>query len=398
MRYAAIDRRMLRGVASLSSGRLGASLVAAAWLVIVARTVGPGPFGELSLVLGVGAVAGTLGDLGLPFVLSSAVAEHGSCSLSTVRFVQRRRLPAAVVAAGATIVMQLLLIEDPEPLVGVLLGVTLVCAALSSTALSALRGFGRTGLESAGEVAARVLTVSIGLPMLLLGGGIVSVALAYASASLVQAGITDRLARRQLVDVDGIDRRLFGMRRTVGTSVARILAAGQRRADIAVVTAVGGTVAGGLYGAPFRIFEAILVPARAFGALAAGGARPANPRRAAVAVGVAMAVPVCVLIPAASWFVPVLLGDAFEAATGVTQVLLLAVVPASVSNALLPRLSVDAGWAVSVVLGSVTALALGFDVMVVGVHGAVGAAWVTVISECVVAGLALTLSRRRLPV
>jgi O-antigen/teichoic acid export membrane protein len=176
------------------------------------------------------------------------------------------------------------------------------------------------------------------------------------------------------------------------------------RVDTWLVALVGMPNAAALYGASYRVMEAIMIPADAIGAVAltegvraTEGERGKVARRfSAAAVGLTL-VPGLVLCAFAPLVLRVVFGPTFEQAAGTLRLLLVSAIIGAVAAAIGPLAALVGGRRYPVVVGAVLVLNVGANLVLVPAIGMQGAAWANVVSESALAALfgALLAGRRQ---
>ena len=388
-----------RQVASFGGGRLAASLLSAAWLIFAARHLTLVQFGDLSVLLSVGAIFAIISDLGWPLLVTDAVARAGAVGRRTLAHVIRRRILPTCLASAITAAFYLTVADDKRVLIPVLFGLTLLATAVHSSITAVLRGLGRYGVDAANDSMSRLGVLAVGSLWLVHGGGLVAAVAVYALADVTSALVIGVLAWRWIRPWDDvIDLDAFAPRRTAHLTVGRLLDTLYYRVDLWLVALIGGSADAARYAAPYRILDGLQLLPRAFGMVAlaqsgsreARGERPLAPARlAAIAAGMAAVV----AVPAALFARPLLrltFGAPIAAAAPVLVVLMASSLPGAVVTALLPR---------SAVLDSrrfarSMAVALGVNVvlnlLLIPSFGPLGAAWTTLACQT---GLAVQLFR-----
>jgi O-antigen/teichoic acid export membrane protein len=387
-----------RHAASLGGGRIVASLLSAVWLVIAARSLPVSEFGDLSILLAVGAILVTVGDLGLPFLLADSVARHGSVSWATVGSVIRRRLVAVAVGAAVTAAAYLAVASDGRLAVPLTFAVSMLATAAYSTVTAAMRGLGRFGIEAVNEVASRLAVLVAGWVWLAHGGGLLAAVVTYALADVVSLAAVAAVANRHLAPQDGIDPCELTTRRTVPVAGGRFLATLYYRVDLWLVGLLQGSTAAAGYGAPYRLLDGVLLLPRAMGAVAvthAGerhrrGLSTQSPRKVALA---AAAVVSLVAVPVMLFAGPVIrltFGPRYGSSAPILAVLMAAAIPGAVANVLIPLVSVRQGRRFAVTVATAFAGNVLLNLALIPRYGALAAAWTTLACQL---ALAATLYR-----
>jgi O-antigen/teichoic acid export membrane protein len=388
---------LARQVASFGGGRVVASLLSAAWLVLAARRLPLAQFGDLSVLLSVGAIFAILSDLGWPLLVTDAVARAGGVGRRTlVHVIVRRILPtcAATLVTGA---FYLTVASDKRAVIPLLFGVSLLATAVHSSITAVLRGLGRYGVDAVNDSMSRLAVLAAGTLWLVHGGGLVAAVAVYALADVLSAVVIGALAWQWVRPWDDtIDLAAFGPRRTAHLTVGRLLDTLYYRVDLWLVALIGGSADAARYAAPYRILDGLQLLPRAFGmvALAHSGSReargeaPLAPRRIAL---VAAAMAGVVALPAALFAHPLLqltFGKAIAEAAPVFVVLMASSLPGAVVTALLPRAAVLDSRRFARSMAVALAVNVVLNLLLIPPFGPLGAAWTTLVCQT---GLALRL-------
>jgi O-antigen/teichoic acid export membrane protein len=365
---------------------LGLTIAAARLLPAVA-------FAMFSLATTLGWLCSVAGDFGLHAHIARAVAQQPERAASLIARWRNFRVLFAVVS----VVTALFLLpaagirRDQMVPVGI---ITVAYAVLGGCEFfyHALRGLGRTDVESTITVLQRVSLALCGLAVLWLRPSLMGLSIAMlipAVLSLIAVHTaTRRLAPR--VMASGAEWRISPWRE-FHTSVAPIgvgilLAAVYFRVDVFLLERWTGPAAVAHYNAVYRIVDALrLFPAAVLAVVLPRLCRARNTRDVvqvgsrltAAAVGVSV-----VLFAAAPVLVPTLFGDAFSDAVPVFRVLLLAFPIMTLNYALTQQLI---AWHGHRFFAYACAGALVCNVTVnwffIPTRGASGAAWATVWTE-----------------
>jgi O-antigen/teichoic acid export membrane protein len=392
-------RRFARHVSTLGGGRVAAAFVSAAWMVVAARLLTTSEFGDLAVLLAVGAVVIVIGDLGYPFLLADAVSRSGQLSAATLAGVGRRRVVVGLVAAVVGSGLYLAVGSDRSPVIPLLFGVSLIATVVHSSVAAGLRGLGSFGPEAFSDVASRIGVLFVGWLVLASGGGVAGAVAVYAAADVLSLVGLTVVARRHLSPSDGIDLSLLSIRRTWPLSTGRLLAALYNRGDTWLLAALRSPADAGLYAAPYRVLDGLVLIPRAAGAVAVTHAGESlrlgrgfwAPRRIALVAAAAMTVVVTPLILAAEPIVLAVFGEDFREAGPVFAVLAASAVPGSIVAVLAPLGGVRRGRPFAGIMGVVVVVNLTANLIVIPIAGPIGAAWVTLGVQLALAAIMLVL-------
>jgi O-antigen/teichoic acid export membrane protein len=382
-------------------------------MIVAARRLPPAAFGLLTLGSTLGWIGAVASDAGMQMHLGRSVAREPHATWPLLqRWLAARATTSGLVLALVGLV---LVAWDVPALQGaplLLLTLGYLVTGLMELVHHAFRGAGRTDLESTISASQRLLTLALGLAVL---AWLPDVTLLSAALLIAPIGalIWSVVAARRLIPL-GIDESAppnadfrLSVWREFGRDVAPIglgimLSALYFRIDIFLLGLWHDTAVVGLYGAVFRIVDAL----RLFPAAALAVALPALCRATSLRSVTALAVPLTLgagfaaaaLASVALWLVPALYGPAYAAAVPAFQILLLAFPLMSLNYALTQQL---VGWNGQRAFAVLSAVALVVNLVtnawLIPPLAAAGAAWATLATEVAltVGCLATLVGRRR---
>jgi O-antigen/teichoic acid export membrane protein len=396
-------RRLVRGTVGLSAGRGVASLISAAWLVLVARHVSIRHFGDLTLLLALGAVFTTISDPGLQFALAKHVATSRRIHADVLRVVLLRRQVAGLVCAALTAGLYLLAADDHDLVVPCIFAVSILCTTVYASSLTAYRALGHVALDGGNEIISRILVIGVGTWWLMHGGGLRAVVATYALADACSALVIYLLIRKRFV-VSSKPRAPVdvSLRATAPLALVMITQIVYWRLDTYLVGLIKGASAAGLYGAAYRFLDGALIPAAAVGSvILAHTARLTNARvhhdtRRYAVIAVLLTVPFMVIgALIAPFALRDLFGPVFARASATAVILLISAAPSAVVAAYAPVAGLINRGAFA--LGALLALALNAaaNLAFVPLFGLPGAAWVNAGSQLFLAFWLVKLVGRR---
>ena len=203
-----LSGRLLVGRAfALSVGRGAASLLSAAWVIVVARRLSLEEFGEVSVALALIIILTALSDFGIQFVLARDVVDTGRIRRATLDAVIARRLLLGAGFAAVMVVLYVVATHDWNLAVPFVFSVSIVGAGLYNPTITAYRATGNISLEIISEVGSRAFVLVAGGLWVLAGGGILAVAVAYSATGLA-VGLIDYLYVRGKAHVEPAGTRL----------------------------------------------------------------------------------------------------------------------------------------------------------------------------------------------
>jgi O-antigen/teichoic acid export membrane protein len=382
-------------------------------MIVAARRLPPAAFGVLMLGSTLGWIGAVASDAGMQMHLGRSVArEPGALWPLLQRWLGARAISSGLVLAMVGLVLAAWHIPASHGTPLLLLTLGYLLTGLMELVHHAFRGVGRTDLESTISASQRLVTLVLALAVLawkpdvillsaamLIGPFVALTWSLVAARRLVPLGLVAPASRA--ADVRIPVWREFG-RDVAPIGVGVVLSALYFRIDIFLLGLWYDTAAVGLYGAVFRIVDAL----RLFPAAALAVALPALCRATTLRTVTALAVPLALgaglagasLAWAGGWLVPALFGPAYAAAVPAFRVLLLAFPLMSLNYALTQQLI---GWNQQRAFAAVAAVALVVNVAanawLIPPLAAAGAAWATLATElALTAGcLAVLVAGRR---
>jgi O-antigen/teichoic acid export membrane protein len=385
-----LSGRLLVGRAvALSFGRGIASLLSAAWIILVARRLPLDQFGDVSVGLALVLILTALSDLGLQTILAKDVVETGWIRRPVLDTVITRRLLWAAVGAALLIVLYVIATRERSLTVPFLFSLSIVGSALYNPTITAYRATGNIRLEVISEIGSRAVVLVAGGLWVLAGGGIIAVAVAYSAVGLA-IGLIDYLFVRGRSLPEPSNRPLpsFSLRASTPFALANTVGAVYQRIDNYLVALLRGASAAGIYGASYRFQDMNVILPTALGQLALSEAAGKDPRtRLSIAKRVAAQSLLLAIVPAVGFSVfaePLLVflfGTRYASAAPIVVVLMLSTLPGATAVALQGLTAVTdpkrfaAATAGSLVLNVVANLIL------IPPFSGLGAAWANVISQ-----------------
>jgi O-antigen/teichoic acid export membrane protein len=397
-------------IAANLAARLGAIASLSLTSLLVARVAGPAGVGTLVLLRVLPWLAGLLLGSGCygaaPYFLSGPFRAEPRYRATIPAMTLTAGAAGAVLWAAAAPILQRHFFSELSVTLVAVAGVTVVTQVLESTAKACSQGFDDLGGSNRIILLEELLFVPVyGLFLLLGVDPYVGMVAALPLADLLTAaGGWVRLWRRGFFAGAGrpslaLARRVaaFGFRAQLGT-IALLLNA---RLDFAIVGALVGPAALGIYAVASRYAELVRLPslamnyvlypsyARAGGALAADRARAMIGRigwiPAAVAVPMALAAPLVL---------PLVFGPQFRAAAAPAAVLLGGLVLAGVSGIVGAYFSgIGRPGLTSIAVAAGLPVTLGLDLLLIPPFGVMGAAAASAVAYLTTAGVLLACFR-----
>lgn len=395
----------LRQVGTHSTGRLGAAIVSAFWLILAARRLELAEFGDLAVLLSVAGILLITSDLGFPFALADAVARSGSVSRRTMGRVIGRRLCVGLGASVATVALYLIVAEDTRIVVPAIFSVSMMATVVYSSMTAALRGLGDFRVEAANDIVSRAVLVVAGSVLLGSGGGLLGIVIIYSAVDALSAVAIYLALRRRMSPNDKITQGALSFRVLAPVAGVRILMGVYWRVDLWLLALLDGPLAAGLYAAPYRILDGLLLVPRAAGSVAITTLASEEPaRHTTTSVRALLRVPLLVgviafpLALAAPWILRVTFGQEYEGASGALVFLLMSAVPGSVVMMLSPVASMRDGGQTIRIVASALILNLAANGALIPVLGTTGAAMSTLASQLFLAHRLIAMFRGRVEV
>lgn len=404
----ALGPRARRDSLLLAVGRVAAALLSFVWLLVIARHLGPAPFGRLMTLLSLAAIVGVVHDGGHQFALTETVARDVGSIRPASRLVIRRRLLLASGAAVSVVIFYAATF-DGEVAPAVIFAASILGTAVYSSVTAGLRGAETIAPDAANEVLSRLFILGVGVPLLLSGGGLLAVVVAYGVTELVSAiallMVLRTWLRRRGVPPQSSAFDPSGFRWSRLWPLAAALAVGtiSYRVDMWMVALLRDDAEVGVYAAAYRLLEGLLIPAGAIATarLASIVRSPDTelPRRLTRLCAATVAVtglPAIVLALTAPFVLRLTFGSAFADSTSVLRLLLAGSIASAAVVVVVPAISARSRTG-SLVISLTSALAnIGLNALFIPGRGAQGAAIASLITQGVTLVAAVVVLRRLL--
>lgn len=392
-------RALTRMIAGLSTGRVAAAALSAAWFVVAARQLPVAEFGDLALLLALAMIFGVVADMGYPLLVAGEVASDPGTARPVVRRVVSTRLRLVAVATPG-LVAAFALAGEGSVWLAVSLGMSMAATTVYSTAAAALRGLGQVRAEVAGEVGSRVLVLVGGGLWLVAGGGLAAAVTAYVLADVAAAAYVARVLWSRAPPAGPLDPARVGVRRALPLAAATVVATVYYRVDVWLLALLDQPRQVALYAAAYRVLEALLLPSAAVGAVSVPGAArldaPTVRRRLAklAALGLAVTLPAGLVVGwVATPVLELLFGPDYADAGGVLLILL-ASLPASVLIGVVGHWStLTYRWRITRALVVCLAANVALNLAFIPLFGAAGAAGTTVVTQGLLLAMILHVIR-----
>lgn len=263
------EQRVLR-VAHNTTVRAGAEAVgkvaSLGLMAVLAREEGPRGLGVLVLALAWAELAITAVDLGFDRYLVRRVArDRGELEPLFWNTLRLKAVRAVPVLAGVNVVGWIAYDATTQWTLLVLCG-ALLLDSVQYTLASVFAAIERMAPAAGALLCQRLVAAAAGVTALMLGFGVVAVAIAYIIASAAAVACSFAMLARTV----GIPRPTFPLearerlrRNALPYAMQELLAVGITRTDALLLAALAGPVVVGIYGAAYRLFEATLLVSNA---------------------------------------------------------------------------------------------------------------------------------------
>ena len=303
--------------AELAAGRALGGVIVTAWFGIAAHALSVRQFGQLALVLSLGSLVSIGTDLGIPLALTKLSCDHDTLDRGAVMGAVRRRVRAGVVASALLVALWANAGDAARWWLAALYGISVTVTPVTGSFLALLRGRAVGSVEAGYEVASKLALPALALGALAAGLGVGGVLVAYAAVDVASSLVMAQIVRRRLrfsSQPDPEERQALRLRATLPLAAAGIVGSAYERIDIWLLALLKGSASVALYAAAYKLYDAVLLPAKAVGSssvAAAGRDLAASGRSTARRLSLramAITVPIAVV---ASVVAPTLLRTAF---------------------------------------------------------------------------------------
>lgn len=390
-------------IAYKSAADVASKTVTLVVTVAAARALPPADFGVMALAMTTGWLLGVASDAGLPMFAATRVAHAHAAGLPTspiAREIIRWRTRLAVGAALCGLAFALALVAPAAAIAFMLIVIHQLSGAMLDTVAHVYRGLGRTDIESTIALAHRGAVAFAALTTLAVHPTLLALAVALAVPPLVtllcSMAIIERVTR------DGpaftLSRAMFAAH-VVPLGAGVLLSALYFRIDVYFLERFHDVATVGVYNAAFRIVDALrLFPAAGLAVTYPLLCSAPDGRRLRQLTGVLLVASLIVAVSVYAVATPLLVfvyGDAFARAGAALQALAFAIPFFFVNYALTHQLI---AWGRERAYLAVAAAALAANVvlnfLLIPGGEMIGAAYATLLTECVVcAGCLLALRR-----
>ncbi|HEX3424970.1 MAG TPA: oligosaccharide flippase family protein [Acidimicrobiales bacterium] len=259
----------------LGAAQVLGGLVTVGWLAIAAHELTKAQVGDLTYIVTLGGLVGLGTDLGVPLALAKVACDHDRLDRGAVYAAVARRLTAGWLAAIILIAVWSSGHHSAHWWLAAIYGVSVVVSTVTSSALAALRGRAIGIVEAGYQLASQVVLAAGALIALQLGAGLYGVIITYVAVDAAGALVVPRVAQRYIkIDdtVEPAERSALALRATLPLVTAEVLGNAYERIDIALLGVLKGTAAVASYVVAYKLYDTVLLPAKAIAASAIAAA------------------------------------------------------------------------------------------------------------------------------
>jgi PST family polysaccharide transporter len=374
---------------ALTVGRGLASVLSAAWVIIVARGLTLDQFGEVSVALALVIVLTALSDFGLQFMLARDVVDTGRIRREVLDAVIGRRLILSAASAVVMVVLYVVGTHDRNLAVPLVFSLSIVGGGIYNPTITGYRATGKIRLEVISEIGSRAVVLVAGGLWVLAGGGVMAVAVAYSAVGLA-VGVIDFLFVRgkSVTEPAGNPRPRISLRAAAPFALANTVGAVYARIDNYLVSLLRGAAAAGIYGASYRFQDMNLLLPSALGQLALSEAAGQEPRtrlstgKRVAAQSVLLALgPALVFSIFAAPLLGFLFGHRYVVAAPIVIVLMVSTVPGAAAIALQGLAGVTDPRRFAAATAGSLAVNVIVNLILIPPFAGLGAAWANVVSQ-----------------
>lgn len=266
-------RRIARNAALRASGEVIAKLASLAFFVVMARELGDSGFGDFMFALSLNTVLVLASGFGTEDLVAREVArDHGRVHSYLANVATVKAALSVVLLLLAALIVNLGDWPADARAAVYIVGVGVALENLGRTWHSVFTAYERLEMISISLVVQRVLTASVGIAVLLSGGGVIAVSVVFTAGALVGLVVATQVLRRFVVaprwEFDR-SRWLPLLKAGAPIGLAALLFATLLRLDATLLGLLTGGEDNsevGIYGAAFRLAEATLFITWAFSA------------------------------------------------------------------------------------------------------------------------------------
>jgi O-antigen/teichoic acid export membrane protein len=241
---------------------IASKLISIAFYVVLAREVGDEGFGVFTFGLAFVMLVTTLAIFGQDAIFIREVAPRRELIDRYFANTLALKLALAVPALAVAIAVSSAVGMDAETrLVIAILGAAVTVEALMTTSFAAFQSFDRLGFIPIVLVCQRLVMTAVGIPVLVLGGGVVAASAVYLGGALTALAVSLLFVFRYVVRPHFRARPgewWSLMRAAWPVGVGTVFSTTLFRVDAAILALLATDAVVGDYGAAYRLFEATL--------------------------------------------------------------------------------------------------------------------------------------------
>jgi O-antigen/teichoic acid export membrane protein len=265
-------RRIARNTAVQFVGEAVSKVASIAFYIVMARALGVSGFGEFNLALSIALLCTVFAGFGLDAILTTETSRKPE----QLREVFWNAIAAKAAFGAIGIVVALVIAElggyrvELNLAVG-LLAVAAVVELIAKTLYATFQAFDDMRPVATSLALQRIATAAIGIPVMVLGGGLLPVCIVYLATALLACGYAAWVLRRGIglprVWLSADSARAL-VRRSLPIGIATIFGAVLFRVDATMLGLIKSDDAVGIYSAAYRLLEGTLFVSYAFTAAA----------------------------------------------------------------------------------------------------------------------------------
>lgn len=245
------------------AGQLVGKLASFAFFIVVARILGVREYGYFNFAVSFVPIFLIFGTLGIDLTMVREVARDKSRLSELFASGLVTRLTMGGLGLLASFAVGIFFVENVAAFMTLLfIGFALLVDELTSFFTAVFRAFERMGFNALSLVINRIVSTALAVTVLILGGGLTLVVVAYLTGSFASLLFAWWVMARHFPPTRmrdarrAVARELFDKSKEIGAS--GLINMALFRIDAVMVQGISGAAAVGLYGAAYRFFESFL--------------------------------------------------------------------------------------------------------------------------------------------
>lgn len=199
-----VVRRVARNISYLFACQAASRLLGLALNLVLARRLADAGYGRYSLILVIVAIAGMAADFGTASIIVREISRRRGESSSLLAATLVLRLVTTLLASTGVIVVVFAAGVEPEFALPLAIAtIAIIPTSLSTAFEAALQGFERMDLSAVADVVFSVALTAVGIAVVVGGGGVTGMTVAYLGASLVRLAYSAIVYRRLVSGLEG---------------------------------------------------------------------------------------------------------------------------------------------------------------------------------------------------